>query len=60
MAITSENPIGTPRRAGPILLLSQYREDEYFLREVLTNFACPLETSRKLARGETGDSLPRS
>ena len=60
MAIMSETPIGARRASGPILLISQYREDEYFLREVLTNFACPLETSRKLARGETGDSLPRS
>ena len=45
MAIISETPIGTRRASGPILLISQYREDGYFLREVLTNFACPLETA---------------
>jgi DNA-binding NtrC family response regulator len=45
VAIMSGNPIGACRGSGPILLISQYREDEHFLREVLTNFACPLETS---------------
>ena len=43
MAIMSEHPIKTRRASGPILLISQYPEDGYFLREVLTNFACPLE-----------------
>jgi len=45
MAIISETPIGTRRASGPILLISQYPEDGYFLREVLTTFACPLETT---------------
>lgn len=45
MQISSENAIGVRRRSGPILLISQYREDEHFLREALTDFACPLETS---------------
>ncbi|HXS93894.1 MAG TPA: hypothetical protein VN736_04765 [Candidatus Limnocylindrales bacterium] len=35
------------RRSGPILLISQYREDEHFLREALTDFACPLQTSQR-------------
>lgn len=43
MAIMSEHPIKMRRASGPILLISQYPEDGYFLREVLTNFACPLE-----------------
>jgi DNA-binding NtrC family response regulator len=45
MAIMSGKPIRARRGSGPILLISQYREDEHFLREVLTNFGCPLETS---------------
>ena len=44
MAILSDNPIGARRSSGPILLISQYSEDGYFLREVLANFACPLKT----------------
>ena len=47
MSIMSRNSIGARRGSGPILLISQYREDEYFLREVLTNFTCPLETTER-------------
>jgi len=46
MAITSGDPVGGRRGSGPILLISQYQDDEHFLRDVLTNFACPLETSK--------------
>jgi len=45
MAIMSEHPIKTRRASGPILLISQYPEDGYFLREVVTTFTCPLETN---------------
>ena len=45
MAIMSEHLIRGPRASGPILLISQYQEDEHFMREVLTKFACPLGTS---------------
>jgi DNA-binding NtrC family response regulator len=42
----SENLIRGRRASYPILLISQYQEDEHLLREVLTKFACPLGTSR--------------
>ena len=45
MAIMSENLIRGRRASDTILLISQYQEDEHFLREVLTKFACPLGTS---------------
>ena len=45
MAIMSENLIRGRRASDAILLISQYQEDEHFLREVLTKFACPLGTS---------------
>lgn len=53
MAIMSENPIGGHRASGPILLISQYREDGDFLREVLTKFACPLETTDSWQKAKT-------
>jgi hypothetical protein len=60
MAITSGHPVGGRRASGPILLISQYQEDEHFLRDVLTKFACPLETSESWQEAKAADSLPRS